>query len=251
MQPFEEAEVALRRVLRLAVAGERRDRRRLGQRQLLVGALAVERAAGGDEDDPADPGRARRLEHVGGAADVDRGVEVGVLDRFAHVDLGGEVEDQLGTRLGEDGADRGVVADVDLGQPGAARERAVEVHPTPGREVVEHGHLVATGEQGVDQIRADESGAAGHESPHQAADPKRIGRRQAWRFRGGAREDGRAALLPSPPDEANSHREEQQREKNRRGPRCAVGRPESGQNLQSPLLHLDRRPKATRKWRSA
>jgi len=46
-------------------------------------------------------------------------------------------------RLGEHGADRGLIADVDLGQPGAAREGAIEVHAAPGREVVEHGHLVA------------------------------------------------------------------------------------------------------------
>ncbi len=47
------------------------------------------------------------------------------------------------------------------------------------------------------------------------------------------------ALLPSPPHEADRHREEQQRQEDRRHPRPRRG--ERGQNLQSPLLHLDRR----------
>ena len=42
-----------------------------------------------------------------------------------------------------------------------ADEGAVEVLAAAGREVVEHRHLVAPLEQGVDEVRADESGAAG------------------------------------------------------------------------------------------
>ena len=44
-------------------------------------------------------GGAGGLEHVGGAADVDRGVEEGVGEGLADVDLGGEVEDPLGPLL--------------------------------------------------------------------------------------------------------------------------------------------------------
>ena len=94
VEAFVERQVALGRVLALPVGGHRRDRRRLRQRQLLPLALAVDRAAGGDEDEAPCAGGARRLQHVGGAADVDRGVEGGVGDRLAHVDLGGEVEDR-------------------------------------------------------------------------------------------------------------------------------------------------------------
>src|SRR3954449_10689233 len=50
---------------------------------------------------------------------------------------------------------------------------------------------------------------------------------------------GRAPLLPSPPHAAHSHREEQQRREDRRLPQ--QGERDERQNLQSPLLHLDRR----------
>ena len=70
--------------------------------------------------------------------------------------------DQVGHRLG--------VADVDLDQLGAGGDRAVEVLAPPGGEVVENGHLVAPLEEGVDEVRADEAGAAGDQSPHRGAD---------------------------------------------------------------------------------
>ena len=52
----------------------------------------------------------------------------------------------------------------------------------PGREVVEHAHLVAALEQRADEVRADEAGAAGDERRRHAAnlrDPARRRRRQA------------------------------------------------------------------------
>ncbi len=103
VEALEERQVALGRELALAVGRERRDRRRLVERQLLAFALAVDRAAGGDEDDPSALGAARRLEHVGGAADVDGGVEGRVDERLADVDLGGQVEDRLGSLLAAPG----------------------------------------------------------------------------------------------------------------------------------------------------
>ncbi len=119
------------------------------------------------------PARARCLQHVGGAADVDRGVEGRVLERFADVDLGGEVEDRLGLAVGGDLAQRPAVADVELEQLSARRQRSLEVDPPPGDEVVDDRHLVAAHEQRVDQIRADESRSASYQAPHQGADPNR------------------------------------------------------------------------------
>jgi hypothetical protein len=58
------------------------------------------------------------------------------------------------------------VADVGLDQLGARRQRPVEVLAPPGREVVDDRHLVAAREQRVDQVGADEAGAAGDQSPH-------------------------------------------------------------------------------------
>ena len=46
----------------------------------------------------------------------------------------------------------------------------VEVVPFPGGDVVDHDHLVPPLEQCVDEIRADEAGAAGDESLHAAGD---------------------------------------------------------------------------------
>ena len=80
--------------------------------------------------------------------------------RLAHVDLGGQVEDDLGRRAPDQVAHRLGVADVELDELGAGADRAVEVLAPAGREVVENGHLVAPLEQGVDEVRADEAGAA-------------------------------------------------------------------------------------------
>jgi hypothetical protein len=167
------------RELALAVGRHRRDRRALVERQLLALALAVDRPAGGDEDDPVALRRARRPEHVGGAADVDRGVEGRVLERLADVDLGGQVEDGLGPTLGGQRAQRRGVADVELDQLGARRQRPLEVDQASGREVVDDRHLVPARQQSVDQIRADKSRAAGDQASHCGADPMGIGWVQA------------------------------------------------------------------------
>ena len=54
-----------------------------------------------------------------------------------------------------------------------------------------------------------------------------------------ARLRSRTPLLPSPPHATDRHREEQQRQEDRRGPQQGVQ--QRGQNLQSPVLHLDGR----------
>jgi hypothetical protein len=76
------------------------------------------------------------------------------------------VEDDLGPRRREGGADEVEVADVgDVEvEPAAHRVR----HPAPRRpaQVVERRHVVAAGEQRVDEMGADEPGAAGDEDAH-------------------------------------------------------------------------------------
>ena len=80
------------------LAGELRDA--VGRERPALGlfgrgpvALAVDRAAGRAEDDLRLV-RARRLEHLERAEHVHGGVVLRPLDRHAHVDLGGEVEDR-------------------------------------------------------------------------------------------------------------------------------------------------------------
>ena len=61
------------------------------------------------------------------------------------------------------------VADVELVELDPAAPGALEVLGLAGREVVDDGHLVAAVEQGVDEVRADEAGSAGHERTHGGA----------------------------------------------------------------------------------
>ena len=125
----------------------------------------------------------------------------------------------LGLRSARQRGQRGAVADVELDQLGAGRQRPVEVLAAAGREVVDDRHLVAAREQRVDQIRADEAGAAGDQSLHRAS-PILRGSASASRRSGRRR---RAPLLPSPPDATDRHREEQQRQEDRRDPQRRRG----------------------------
>src|SRR5205807_182857 len=67
------------------------------------------------------------------------------------------------------------VADVGLHEARPAVERPAEVLAPPGRDVVDHNHLAAPLEERVDEVRADESGAACHQSPHPAGHAIRPG----------------------------------------------------------------------------
>ena len=78
------------------------------------------------------------------------------------------MEDQLGTRGRERLRDRLAIAHVHDAKVGAGRECMFEVRLLAGREVVDHGHPVAPGDQRVDQVRADEAGASGDEAVHRA-----------------------------------------------------------------------------------
>ena len=58
------------------------------------------------------------------------------------------------------------VADVGLLEAGAARQRAAEVLALAGGQVVDDRDLVAAIEERVDEVRADEAGAAGDQGTH-------------------------------------------------------------------------------------
>ena len=86
----------------------------------------------------ADAVAPRGLEHRHGADQVDRRVARRVGDRVADVDLGGEMEDRVGPRGGEDAVDRGGIGDARRGWKRAPRLSAPgEVLPAARREVVE------------------------------------------------------------------------------------------------------------------
>ena len=78
------------------------------------------------------------------------------------------MEDRLRTLLGQQSGHGVAVGDARLVEPRAGRERAVEVLAPAGGEVVDDADVVAALEQGVDEVRADEAGAAGHERAHRA-----------------------------------------------------------------------------------
>ena len=111
---------------------------------------------------PLDAVRLRGAQDVDGALDVRARVGRGVGHRLPHVDLGGEVEDDVGLRLTDRLGHRVGVADVDLHEPRAVLRCLGEVRALAGREVVEDGDRVAAGDQAVDEVRADEAGAACH-----------------------------------------------------------------------------------------
>src|SRR5262249_21091567 len=54
----------------------------------------------------------------------------------------------------------------------ALRLEALEVGPVARGEVVEHAHVVASLDKGVDEVRADEAGAAGDERSHGSHFPR-------------------------------------------------------------------------------
>jgi hypothetical protein len=128
---------------------------------------AVDGAAGGREDDLPDARAPGRLGQVHRAQDVLRDVEQRVGHAHPHVDLRGQVEDHLGSHLGDQPGQRGV-QDVQLAERAAGGQRGVEVLPAAAAQVVDRDHLVAAAQQPVDQGRPDEPGAAGDEGTHGA-----------------------------------------------------------------------------------
>ena len=158
------AAVGLGAELALPVGGHRPGLGRLGRGHDV--GLAVDRAARRRVHHALDAAQPRGLEHVDRADDVDPRVPRRVLDRLAHIDLRGQVEDDVGPRRGEHAAHAPRVADVGLLEAGAPRQRAAEVLALAGGQVVDDRDLVAAIEERVDEVRADEAGAAGDQGTH-------------------------------------------------------------------------------------
>ena len=93
----------------------------------------------------------------------------GVLDRKTYVDLRGEVEDDLGAHRGEDLGDGGRVSDVDLGSVAPAAIACSRFARLPLERLSITVTRSPRASQRVDEIRADEAGAAGHDAVHGAA----------------------------------------------------------------------------------
>src|ERR687891_1305812 len=155
--------VALGGELRDPVRRDRIRRHRLAQRQLRP--VPVDRR-GRREDDPADALVARGEQHVERALDVDRARRERILDRARNRSEGAEVEDEL------DASYRVMHALVapelpldELDVPVQPRE----VRAVASREVVEHAHVVAAGEQRAYEVRAEEA-----RSPASASRPQTI-----------------------------------------------------------------------------
>jgi hypothetical protein len=121
----------------------------------------------------------RGTEQAHRAEDVHLGVEERLGEAAGGVDLRGEVEDRLRTFGEHDrfGGGRRHARDV---EPGGGRQ----VLPAAGREVVEHRDLVPRADEGIDEVAADEAGAAGDEDSHRSSrrcQSRSPPRRRTWR----------------------------------------------------------------------
>ena len=120
------------------------------------------------------PGPAQMLEQHLRAAELRAAEVLGAQDRAVDVRLGGEVDDRVAAR----GCARhvGRLSDVAVVELDVVRQ----VRAVPGvRELVEHDDLVAAAQQALDEMRADEAGAAGDEDLHAAKASTRFGS-AAW-----------------------------------------------------------------------
>ena len=149
------AQVLLGRELRGAVGRERPALVVLARRAV---ALAVDRAAGGAEDELRTV-RAGGLEDVQRSEHVHLGVEDGLRDRGSDVRLRRQVDDELGPDLVEQAVEG--LADVVL-----VHRRGGDVLAAPGGEVVDDVDLVAALDQRIDDVRPDESRSPGDDGPH-------------------------------------------------------------------------------------
>ena len=90
----------------------------------------------------------------------------GVSDGVTHIDLCSQVKDDLGAVLLDERVEVHLQqVRLDHGQAAAAL-RLLQVLQTAVGEIVHHDNLVPLGEEQIDQVRADETGAAGDESVH-------------------------------------------------------------------------------------
>ena len=113
------------------------------------------------------PGRAAALQEVHRAEDVRPGEDLRPGDRAVDVGLGGEVDDEVGVLRREQPGDEGAVADIapDEAEAGVGQQLPEVVRvPGVGQGVEAQQPEVRMPLQHVpEEIRADESGAAGDE----------------------------------------------------------------------------------------
>ncbi len=154
------------RAARLEAAGVEicrgaRRRRRVAVARAAVAALAIHDHAAGEDEGPAKSRPGGRREQFGGAEAVVGDVVGQVAEVGAEADHRGLVADGVGVvqRRG----DRVRVADVAEDRLGG-RVQVVGLAGVGCRQQrVEHADVVAAGDEQVDDVRADEAGAAGDE----------------------------------------------------------------------------------------
>src|SRR5262249_12697220 len=113
------------------------------------------------EDEGANPALAHRFERGPGGERVLLDVEKGVLEAPARLGIGGEGKDDVvaGDDLGQSRYVRGRVTDVQRNDLDSVR-RAREELTTSNGEVVEDGDARPAVDERVDEVTADETGAA-------------------------------------------------------------------------------------------
>jgi hypothetical protein len=161
-----EGQVGLGRRLSGAVRRDRRHRLRLARR--YHGRIPVHRRRR-REQETLHAGPAGRLEHRHRAGHVHARVRRRLGHRPPHVDLGGEVAEQLRPDRREKLAHRRLVRDVRRVQLRSPLQRALEVLEPPCREVVDRVHGGALGQQSVDDMGADEAGSACDDGLHESS----------------------------------------------------------------------------------
>ena len=157
---LEGAEVLLEAELAGAVRRQRPHRMVLVARHNV--RLAVERAAGGDEDELAHAVVDRGFQQVYPSYEVHLRVKRRVGDRLRHLGLRGVVVDDLGLEGRHDRSDLGRIAQIES----VHLRVTIEVVLVPGGEVVDYGDLVPGREVSIDDVRSDETCASGDENLH-------------------------------------------------------------------------------------
>ena len=115
----------------------------------------------GEHDPPACLGH-RRIENVDQTDAVHLGIEQRLAHRPTHRHLRRLMADDLGAEGGEGGGHRATIADVD----NLERNRGREIVARPGREVVDHPHLVPGGQERIGDVTADEARATRDHHTH-------------------------------------------------------------------------------------
>jgi hypothetical protein len=172
VQQVEHPPHRLGRLLRRGV-GRQRRRRRIGLPERRVAARPVDgRRRRQDERAAFRP--PRRLEEDRRAADVDVGVDRGVVDRRTHARLRREVDDPVDAVLVEQTRHERRIADVALDEAEAGELRQLgDVAPLDRRivvrvEVVEADDLASRRGEARDDVRPDEARCAGDEDAAQS-----------------------------------------------------------------------------------